>query len=95
MYLHMKTIIPVSDLQREAARVLNDVATSPEPIIITQRGRPSAVLVSAQRYAEIEEDLAILDDLELEEMVLRGLREKAEGKTISLEDAKKRLNYPG
>lgn len=93
-YLTMKNIIPVSDLQRQAAQVLIAVNKSSEPIIITQRGRASAVIVSARRYAEIEDDLATLDDLELEEMVMTGLREKAAGKMISLEEAKKRLNYP-
>ncbi|MEO6050461.1 MAG: type II toxin-antitoxin system Phd/YefM family antitoxin [Pyrinomonadaceae bacterium] len=91
----MKNIIPVSDLQRQAAQVLIDVNASSDPIIITQRGRASAVVVSAKRYAEIEEDLAALDDLELEEMIRKGLQEKAEGKMISLEEAKKRLNYRG
>lgn len=91
----MKNIIPVSDLQRQAAQVLIDVNASSDPIIITQRGRASAVIVSAKRYAEIEEDLAALDDLELEEMIRKGLQEKAEGKMISLEEAKKRLNYRG
>lgn len=91
----MKNIIPVTDLQRRAAAVISDVNESPEPVIITQRGRASAVLVSAKRYAEIEEDLALLDDLELEFLVEEGLKDKAAGKTISLEDAKKRLGYRG
>ena len=58
----MKTIIPVTDLQRQAAQILGDL--NDEPVVITQRGRASAVLLSARRYAEIEEDLQMLDDLE-------------------------------
>lgn len=91
----MKNIIPVSDLQRRAAQVLSDVSSSSEPTIITQRGRAAAVIVSAKRYAEIEEDLATLDELELERLVMQGLEEKAAGKTISMEEVKRRLNYPG
>lgn len=91
----MKNIIPVTDLQRQAAHILGELNESNEPVVITQRGRASAVLISAKRYAEIEEDLAQLDDLELEYMVAAGLREKAAGNTISMEEAKKRLNYPG
>lgn len=93
-YLIMRNIIPVSDLQRHAAQVLIDVNASSEPIIITQRGRASAVIISAKRYAEIEKDLEAFDDLELEEMVMKGLQEKAAGKMISFKEAKKRLNYP-
>ena len=90
----MKTIIPITDLQRQAAKILSDVNKSSEPIIITQRGRPSAVLLSAKRYAEIEEDLAEFDDLELEHLIEQGIREKEAGNTISLDEAKKRLNFP-
>jgi len=95
MYLLMKNIIPVSDLQRQAAKVLSDVNESDEPVIITQRGRASAVMLSAKRYAEIEEDLQAFDDLELEFLIAQGLRDKAEGNTLTMEEVKKRLNYPG
>lgn len=91
----MNNIVPVTDLQRQAASILNELNESSEPIVITQRGRASAVLISAKRYAEIEEDLALLDDLELERLAADGLREKAAGNTVSLDEAKKRLNYPG
>lgn len=91
----MKNIIPVTDLQRQAAAILSKLNESGEPVVITQRGRASAVLVSAKRYAEIEEDLALLDEFELEHLVALGLQDKAVGNTISLDDAKKRLNYRG
>jgi len=90
----MKTIIPVTDLQRQAAKILGDVNKSSEPIIITQRGRPAAVLISAKRYAEIEEDLAEFDDLELEYLVEQGLKDKESGNTLSLTEAKRRLKFP-
>jgi len=89
----MKNIIPVTDLQRQAAQILNDLANDDEPVIITQRGRASAVLVSAKRYAEIEEDLEILDDLELIEMLARGEQDIQSGNTISHEEVKARLKY--
>ena len=95
MYVNMKNIIPISDLQRQAAQVLIDVNASSEPIIITQRGRASAVLLSAKRYAEIEKDLEAFDDLELEVLIEEGLRDRADGNTLTSEEVKKRLNYPG
>ncbi len=91
----MKNIIPVTDLQRHAAQILADANESAEPIVITQRGRASAVLLSARRYAQIEEDLKALDDLELEDLVEEGLKEKAKGNMISLTEAKQRLGYSG
>lgn len=91
----MKTIIPVTDLQRQAASILSEVNRSSEPIIITQRGRASAVLISAKRYAQIEEDLALLDDLELLEMIDEAKKALADGDTISHDEVKRRLNFPG
>ncbi len=91
----MKNIIAVSDLQRQAAQVLTAVNKSSEPIIITQRGRPAAVIISAKRYAQIEEDLADFDDFELERLVEEGLRAKKAGDSLSLDEVKRRLNFPG
>jgi len=89
----MKNIIPVSDLQRQAAQVLIDVNASSEPVIITQRGRPAAVLISAERYAQIEEDLELLDDLELAQMLQQAERELLAGNTISHDEVKRRLGF--
>jgi prevent-host-death family protein len=91
LLLDMKNIIPITDLQRQAAQILGDLDN--EPIVITQRGRASAVLLSARRYAEIEEDLQLLDDLELLQMVEESKRAIADGDTISNEEVKKRLNF--
>ena len=91
----MKNIIPITDLQRQAAQVLSDVNASSEPIIITQRGRPSAVLLSARRYAEIEKELASFDAIELERLIAEGESEIAKGEVISHEEVKRRLNFPG
>ena len=91
----MKNIIPVSDLQRQAAQIFSDVNKSSEPIIITQRGRPAAVLLSAKRYAEIEEDLAEFDDLEVEYLIALSEQAKAKGDVLTHEEVRKRLNFPG
>lgn len=87
----MKNIIPVTDLQRQAAQVLNELNDAGEPFVITQRGRATAVLLTAKRYAEIEEDLQRLDELELLAMVEDARRAREEGATISQKDVKKRL----
>jgi len=91
----MKNIIPVTDLQRQAAQIIKDVNASSEPVIITQRGRASAVIVSAKRYTQIEEDLAMLDDFELVRMLEESRKDRSAGNTLSLDEVKKRLGYPG
>jgi PHD/YefM family antitoxin component YafN of YafNO toxin-antitoxin module len=63
-------------------------------MIITQHGRAAAVLVSPERYNDMEEDLRRLDDIELVSMLKEAEAALAEGKTISHEEVKKRLRYP-
>ncbi len=91
----MKNIIPITDLQRQAGQIIGSLAESNEPIFITQRGRASAVIISAERYGEIEADLKRLDELELLEMVELARQDITTGKVLSHEDVKKRLNFPG
>jgi prevent-host-death family protein len=92
-YKYMKNIFPVSDLQRQAAQILNDVAASNEPFVITQRGRATAVLISSDKYAQIEEDLQLLDELELLRMVEESKQDLQTGNTISQDEVKKRLSF--
>lgn len=87
----MKRIVPITDLQRQAGQLVSGLTKSDEPVIITQRGRAAAVLMSASRYSQIEEDLERLDELELLEMVHAAQQAKSEGKTISHDEVKKRL----
>lgn len=89
----MKNIVPVTDLQRQASQIIGSLADSDEPVIITQRGRTAAVLMTAKRYAEIEADLKRLDELELLEMVHKSRQEIAEGKTLSQNEVKRRLAF--
>jgi prevent-host-death family protein len=87
----MKKIIPITDLQRQASQIVSGINASQEPVVITQRGRPAAVLVSAERYAQIEEDLQRLDELELLEMVECSRHALAVGQTLSHKQVKDRL----
>ncbi len=90
----MKNIIPITDLQRQAGQIIGSLAESNEPIFITQRGRASAVIISAERYGEIEADLKRLDELELLEMIELARQDITKSKVLSHDEVKKRLNFP-
>ncbi len=94
MYLTMKNIIPITDLQRQAGQIISSLAESEEPIVVTQRGRASAVLMTAERYAEIETDLKRLDELELLEMIESSRQDVTEKRVLSHDEVKKRLKFP-
>ncbi len=94
MHLTMKNIIPITDLQRQAGQIIGSLSDSEEPIIVTQRGRASAVLISAERYTEIEADLKRLDELELLEMIEKSNQDIKDNNLLTQDEVKKRLKFP-
>ena len=53
-------IVPISDLRQGAAALLKKVRESRDPVVVTQRGRPAAVLLSVEEFERREQDLEIL-----------------------------------
>ncbi len=74
------TKIPISDLKQDASATLKRVRKSKGPLIVTQRGRPAAVLLSVDTYEKREQEREILKLLAL------GEREIAVGKGYDLDD---------
>ena len=72
-------IIPVSDLRQNAAAVLKRVRNSHEPLIVTQRGRAAAVMLSVKSYEQVDYERQLLRQL------LRGEREIAAGDGYDIE----------
>ncbi len=72
-------IIPITDLRQDAATVLRKIRDSKEPVVITQRGRAAAVMMSAEAYERSEHDRELL------RLLARGEKEIAAGKGHSLD----------
>ena len=73
-------MIPVSDLRQDAAATLKRLETSNAPIVITQRGRAAAVLMSVESYEYAKEERLLLRRL------AKGEQEIQEGKGRDLDD---------
>ncbi len=56
----LSNIIPVSDLRQDAAKLLKQLQKDKEPLIITQRGRATAVLLGVDAYEKLEHEKEIL-----------------------------------
>ena len=67
-------IIPVTDLRQDAAAALKRVHSSRRPIVITQRGRAAAVMLSIAAYEQREYERELL------RLLARREREISEGK---------------
>ena len=72
-------IVPVTDLRQDAAAVLKKLQESEEPLVITQRGRATAVLLNLDAYERAQQERELLRLLAL------GEREIAEGEGYSLD----------
>ncbi len=56
----LPAIVPISDLRQDAAGIIKRVVATDEPVVITQRGRASAVLVSTGVYERTQHENEIL-----------------------------------
>jgi len=72
-------LIPITDFRQDAARALKQVQRSAEPVIITQRGRAAAVMLSVEAFEQGERERQIL------RLLAQGDQEIGEGKGRSLD----------
>lgn len=81
----MEKIIPISDLQTRAKKIVESVKQTRDPVVITQRGRPAALLVN---YEDYEGMIATLDEMsqpDWRERLTETERDSKAGKGIELE----------
>ncbi|MFU8763534.1 MAG: type II toxin-antitoxin system Phd/YefM family antitoxin [Haliea sp.] len=75
----------VTNLKRQATRILADLHESKEAVLITEHGKPSAYLVDVQDYEFMQRRLALLEGLS------RGERAILEGSVTSHGEARERM----
>ena len=81
----MEKVIPISDLQTSAKKYVEQVKETDVPVVITQRGRAAAVLVS---YDAFEGFLATRDEMsypDWEQRLQRAKRESQRGQRVTLD----------
>jgi len=71
-------MLPVTDLRQDAAAALKRLRASKQPLVITQRGRAAAVMLSIEAYERGEHERRLL------KLLARGEREIAAGKGYDL-----------
>ena len=75
----LSNIIPVSDLRQDAAKLLKQLRNNNEPLIITQRGRATAVMIGVDAYEKLEHEKEIL------RLLAMGNREIEKGEGYDLD----------
>jgi prevent-host-death family protein len=80
----MKTEL-VTTLKRQATRILSDLRSSGEPVLITEHGKPSAYLVDVDSYEFTQSRMHILEG------IARGERAILEKRTYTQDEAKRKM----
>lgn len=78
-------IKPLSEFRANAAKLLKQVKMSRRPLIITQHGKSSAVLMDVNEYQNLIDKLEMLEDIHVSE------KQIAEGKGIPHNQVKEDL----
>jgi prevent-host-death family protein len=80
----MRTAL-VTTLKRQAAEILEEMERDREPVLITRQGRPAAYLVDVDTFNALQERLELLEG------IARGESAVEQGRTVSHDEAKKRM----
>jgi prevent-host-death family protein len=78
-------IQPAADLQSRAEGLLRQVQDTRRPVVLTQEGRGTAVLVDIASYQSLLEELELLRD------VHQGLADVEAGRVVPHDEARARL----
>jgi prevent-host-death family protein len=78
-------VVPVGQFKAQAKKWLARAAETGQPLVITQNGRPAAVMLSPAEYDRLTERERFIGD------VKAGLADLDAGRTIPLEEVRARL----
>lgn len=81
----MDEIIPISELQVHAKKWVDRVKETDRPLVITQRGKPAAVLVSCEDFEGLCATRDEMSHSDWKQRLARAKKESAAGKGIALE----------
>ncbi|MDO6526065.1 type II toxin-antitoxin system Phd/YefM family antitoxin [Motilimonas sp. 1_MG-2023] len=76
----------VTTLKRQATKILSELHSSKEPVLITEHGQPSAYLVDVEHFDFMQKRMQILEALAKGELAI------SRGETVSNDEAKAKMN---
>jgi prevent-host-death family protein len=75
----------VTTLKRKATEIIADLESDPEPVLITQHGKPAAYLMAVEAFESLNRRIGVLEG------IARGERAIEEGRVVSHAEAKRRM----
>jgi prevent-host-death family protein len=83
--LRAEDVVPIGEFKGQAARWLRRMGETGQPVLITQNGKPAAVLMSPGEFDRIVERQRLLDDISA------GLADIEAGRTFTTAEVRKAL----
>jgi prevent-host-death family protein len=90
----MDRIHPISDLQTGAKRIVEQVHATREPAIITQRGRPAAVLLDYEEYQGLIATVEEMREPDWRERLTEAEQDSRKGRGMDLDTYLSRREAP-
>lgn len=87
----MVNTITLKDLRPGLPRVIKNIDSKLDRYIVMKRGKPVAMMISPDDYEGLIETIEILSDKDAVKRIKEAKREIVEGKTISLEELRSKI----
>ncbi len=87
----MVNSITLKELRPELPDVIKNIDQKLDRYIITKRSKPVAIMMSIDDYEGLSETVEILSDKETVRRIKQAKKEIKEGKTISLEELRRKI----
>ena len=85
--MNTKTTLPISEARKKIFEIAEKVQKPSTYYVLTERGRPKAVFISAEEFESWQETLEVMNDFpNLEKDIAKAEKEYKQGKHLSLED---------
>jgi antitoxin YefM len=81
----MKTL-SLSEAKMKLSKLVENVYSTDEEVVITKNGRPAAVLVSPDEYESLKETIAIKSESDLMDEIKKGLSALKKAKLYTLNE---------
>ena len=85
--MNTKTTLPISEARKKIFEIAEKVQKPSTYYVLTERGRPKAVFISAEEFESWQETLEVVNDFpNLKKDIAKAEKEYKQGKHLSLED---------
>jgi antitoxin YefM len=78
--IDIRNITPLTEFRNNIKKYLEEISIHKKPVIITQHGKSAAVIMDAEKYQEMQ------DQIDFMRKVILGLEDYREGRTVPADD---------